>query len=99
MGGQAESPNLFPEPTMSSLSNAVLSIQNDMIAAACIADFTVSHDVNEDGDESVRVHYTLTADAIEASEALLAGIEQRYGLTVARSGSSGDGFYIVYTAA
>jgi hypothetical protein len=87
---------------MSSLSNAVLDIQNAMIAAPCIDDFTVTHvESDEDRPERVRISYTLANgfDAITDSEALFAHIESIHGLVVVYTKWASDGFYIVYEAA
>ena len=86
---------------MSSLSNAVLDIQSILAAAACIDEFRVSHvEGDDDTADRVRVAYTVAGkNGIGESELLMSRIEDRFNLVMVGSGPTGDGFYIVWTAA
>lgn len=83
---------------MSSLSLSVLSLQNAFFASAHIADFRIDHVVDEDGGESIRVVYTIDGDAGDC-DAWMQTVERDLGLTVVKSGPTGDGFRVTYAAA
>ena len=80
-----------------SLGATTLAIQHDLHDAAAIADFRVSLK-DDDGNESIRVAYTVAGDDHDDADAVFAAIEGAYGLQVQASGSTGDGFYLVYVA-